>query len=61
MVNEIELRCDHCTRLLAKGAGKIRIKCPKCKTMNCFNHNQDSHQTERQRAPMQGVQYGNSR
>ena len=36
-----EYRCQFCHRLLAKieEAGKIEIKCPKCKTLNLYSEN----------------------
>jgi len=37
-----EFRCKFCHRLLAKveEAGKVEIKCPKCKTLNLFTENE---------------------
>ncbi|OSI24639.1 Com family DNA-binding transcriptional regulator [Neisseria dumasiana] len=37
MVNYRELRCVRCCKLLAKGLGKVQIKCNRCKTINIFN------------------------
>ena len=37
-----EFRCKFCHRLLAKveQASKVEIKCPKCKTLNLYAHNE---------------------
>jgi len=37
-----EFRCKFCHRLLAKveQASKVEIKCPKCKTINLYSHNE---------------------
>jgi phage FluMu protein Com len=37
-----EFRCKFCHRLLAKveEAGKVEIKCPKCKTINLCQQNE---------------------
>jgi len=37
-----EIRCGHCSRLLAKAGlfDQIQIKCPRCGTMNIFNNQQ---------------------
>ncbi|MBF0185370.1 MAG: Com family DNA-binding transcriptional regulator [Magnetococcales bacterium] len=55
---ETVLRCGRCNRVLAKGTGKITIRCTRCKTMNYFNHDQESHHQERHRAPAEGEQDG---
>ncbi|HTY13982.1 MAG TPA: Com family DNA-binding transcriptional regulator [Candidatus Omnitrophota bacterium] len=37
-----EFRCKFCHRLLARveEAGKVEIKCPKCKTLNLYSDNE---------------------
>ncbi|HFC8531560.1 Com family DNA-binding transcriptional regulator [Neisseria cinerea] len=37
MQNYRELRCKYCGRLLAKGSGRVQIKCMRCKNINTFN------------------------
>jgi len=38
-----ELRCQKCGKLLAKGEGKVEIKCSRCKKINTFNERQERH------------------
>ncbi|MBC8536887.1 zinc finger domain-containing protein [Feifania hominis] len=41
----LEIRCEHCGRLLGFFLGRAQIKCPRCKRINTID-------TERQRAPV---------
>lgn len=33
-----EVRCKKCKKLIAKVKGTAEIKCPRCKTLNHFEH-----------------------
>lgn len=45
----MKLRCRMCNKLLAKGVGKLEIKCPRCKSINNWSlttENAAEHQTQ---------------
>lgn len=45
----MKLRCRMCNKLLAKGVGKLEIKCPRCKALNNWSLT-TKNATERQKS-----------
>ncbi|MBU1002805.1 MAG: Com family DNA-binding transcriptional regulator [Proteobacteria bacterium] len=49
MTKEIEIRCAHCNRLLAKGrAISLAIKCPRCGTINHLRAESTSRESQQE-------------